>query len=544
MPPPVTVGLVILALCLVAGLYVAAGVTVAPYALYMLALGICCGLAFGLADTVAVLTGLRPPYRTRTPQDVYVVGPRDGHAVHVDYAWPQYFVFQVRYDLLAITGRCLGRLRWLWHRSWRALPRMRRIHVLIFDYLPETDYSSPDGKSRTWTVLLLWPVLVVPAAGLAGLTAGAVVMLVIVASVFATVTAVAWVLGLASVATQRGIDRIRRRMLRTTSCCTRCYFLIELPVFACSTPHSKAMPPGSDLHRMLRPGAQGIWSRRCGCGALLPTSLPRAARSLKPSCPKCGARLPAGAGRATEIRVAVFGAASAGKTTLIDVGISELTDSLDREGVSLNLLEAVPSGDDGAKGRASARPVATTVKLRRGARDTLVHLFDAPGVALVDREVNAGYAYLEEARNFLFVLDPFSITAVRKRFAAVPSHLAAATPTATHDPQDSYEAVVTGLRHRGVDTHRCRLAFVVSKADMLPMVPGEGKLGSDSSAVRQWLDSHGLDNLVLGAQRDFGELRFFRCGSPQGPAHDSAGPLVWILSREGLIPARGVGRGQ
>ncbi|MFY1693292.1 hypothetical protein [Plantactinospora sp. WMMB782] len=523
----ILLGVVLLVLCIQVVLLV----LLAPYVLYASVLGFAGGLVFGLAEAVLVLAGIRAG-RVRTPADVraHGVGVPGGPRSY-DYAWPHYFLGQVWYDLKTVAANALFDVRQFWQAGWRRLPRLPRFHARFLDVLPDHG-----GRTRSWTVLLGWPVLALPAATLAGLTVGVLVAVVAVGTASGTVTLLTWAVGVPSVMVQQGAERLRRRLRRTTSCCPNCYLMIELPVFTCPGRHSARDLANSDRHRMLQPGTQGVWLRRCGCGNVLPSGMPRAARTLAARCPKCGTSLPDGTGLATQVRVAVFGAAAAGKTALIDAGLAELPRRLEPTDFSVKRLEPAPA--------TVGQPARTvTVALRRGFGRVLLQLFDARGAALVDRGVG-GHGYFDDARNYLFVLDPFSVPAVHGGLAKVPPRLATAVRTASHDPADSYEAVVTGMRHRGVDTRRCRLAFVVTKADLLQAFSGGQRLERDSPAVRRWLDEQGLDNLVVGAERDFGDVRYFWCGSLTDRTHDPSAPLAWILSREGLLSAAGTGHGR
>ncbi|MGO1053088.1 hypothetical protein [Crossiella sp. CA198] len=64
--------------------------------------------------------------------------------------------------------------------------------------------------------------------------------------------------------------------------------------------------------------------------------------------------------------------------------------------------------------------------------------------------------------------------------------------------------------------------------------------------VREWLIEAGLDNLVLAAERDFAEVRYYLVASVAGTAPDEllspTEPLLWLMSRSGLDLRPGKGR--
>ncbi|MFG1780117.1 hypothetical protein ACGFIG_27255 [Micromonospora sp. NPDC049048] len=523
MSAPAAVVLVVLG-CLVLIAYTLAAVTVVPVAVYCLLAGLLAGVVLGLAEATRVLGGLVDTPRVRTPHDEFGARPAGPLRSHRrDYAWPHYAVRQAGYDLRHVVERCYARVTGWWRAGWRVLPRLPRYHVRVrgaSDDVAETE-TSP---SRAWTVALGWPLLAVPGAALVGVTVGTVAVLVLLAVVVALVTATSWLLGVVAAGALRAADRRWRAAWRTDTCCPRCYFLIELPVYACPGDHADMAPAplGSWRHRLLRPDSQGLWRRRCGCGVSLPARQSSAGARLSARCPKCDSPLADGTGRATEIRVAVFGAPDAGKTTLVDTVVQRLAARFPPDRC------AVDRPAPGGRGR--TRVVGVALRAQRAPQR--VQVFDAPGRGLVDREVCASYGFLDEARNFVFVLDPLSLPALRRRVAEAPAHLVPAVRVARHDVADSYEAVVVGLRHRGVATERCRLAFVVSKADLIGLLPGVVAPADDSAAVRRWLAGHGLDHLLTAVGRDFAEVRFFLHGRADPPPSD---PLLWLLRGERVL---------
>jgi hypothetical protein len=387
-----------------------------------------------------------------------------------------------------------------------------------------------------------WPVLTVPAISLVGMTAGVMATLVLVALVFLVVTGVAWTSGLLVVGAQRAVDHGWQRLLGAEASCPRCYFVTELPAYRCPGSHPDGTANGHGLHRDLRPGWQGVWFRRCVCGQRLPTNLLRAAGRLAVHCPKCTTRLHSGAAIVTDVRIAIFGAASAGKTHLVMSALAALCSPSAQDGAVVSLLDEhssrtcrdyrarldhnrLPEPTDPSK-----QPVATTIGIRRGRRDTLLHVFDAAGEVLVDPRRSPEMSYLDNAHGLVFVLDPLSVPGVLPRLVAVAPGLAGLDTVATHDPEDSYYSTVNRLRRYGVDTRRQRLAFVLSKADLLDALPAAECPDPVSRSVRQWLGEHDLDNLVRSAQRDFGVVEFFLCSATDPQGSGALAPLSWLLT--------------
>ncbi|WP_412542648.1 hypothetical protein R8Z50_09210 [Longispora sp. K20-0274] len=492
-------------------------VWLATPASYVLGIG---GLLFGAGLAVA-LTGRVLLGHEHRPGFPVLVGPADTG----DRGWPTYFRTQVYRDLHA-AGRWTARVVYrLW--TWTIARTFGRY-----------------GVRTLWAWPLLVPVLVFLLAATTGATAGAL----LTALVVAVVTLLGVSAGLATAGVLRAADRLWQRVFHAAASCPRpgCYHVTRLPAYRC---------PGCDrLHRDLRPGRLGVLWRHCGCGATLPTTVLRAARALEPVCQKCGAALHGDAALATDVRIPVFGAPRAGKTRFIMAGLvglsarpgSPITPADPDSGRAFAEYAATIGGGDSTAQTGRALPAAVTLRVAGGRRTALLHVFDAAGERFTERAQNEELAYLDHARGLVFVLDPFSVPEVRARLRglrAAPAGAPDGTGTTTavpdgaaqHDPDESYQVTVRRLRDYGVDLRRQRLAFVVSKADLLLAGPAGAGLGPGSDAVRAWLFDAGLDNLLLAAGRDFAEVRYFLVSSmtadPGGDVAATA-PLDWLLSAE------------
>ncbi|MBE1491924.1 TRAFAC clade GTPase domain-containing protein [Plantactinospora soyae] len=523
--------------------------------------GVVGGLGLAMVAATRVLSGHYPPTRVLGPTDVAAgrLAGRVGAAqVRRDRAWPQYFTAQVRLDLIAVHRLGYGVLG----RAWTGAVR-------------------PFGPTRRPRLLLFWPLLLIGVAGFAGFGAGTVLGTALVALLSGILTISAWLVGFPLVLLLRGADRCWQWIFRAGGSCPRCYEVTSLPAYRCPGPHStEDRRCGDDLHRNVRPGRLGVLWRRCACGTRLPTTVLRASRTLAAHCPTCTAALHPGAAVATDVRVPVFGASSAGKTQLIMAALVALVGApstgADRPaGGSDDPVDGIGAGEaSGGAGTMLAdeysrrrydeylqlvtedraapktdvaqQPVAVTVRIPTGRhRSALLHLFDAAGEALVDQQLNAGYAYLDYARTLLFVLDPFSVRDVRDQSARAFADVFAEANPAQHDPEDSYQSTVTRLRQYGVDTARQRLAFVVSKRDLIERLPIGERLGIDPDSIRGWLLDRGLDNLVASAARDFAEVRFFLVSSKDLSESGAVAPVRWLLETERVaVRPQGTGIGR
>jgi hypothetical protein len=536
---------------------------VVPLVLLGVGVGVVAGLALGLACAARVVFGRYQKARLRTP-DIEIRHQLRGRAqrryVRRDRAWSSYLWFQVWLDM--------GDMSWLtceslW-RCWRwYFGHLHHDRPGLLDRNP--DREARPGQRRQGNAVVVSVVVVVPT--LLGITAGALA----VVAVYGLVTVVAVVVvglgALALVALMRSADRAWQRLYRASGSCPVCYEVTPTPAYKCpgNHPGSVGTPERYDLHRDLRPGRLGVLWRDCACGRLLPTMVQRAGLVLQPICPHCLAPMHRGAGSARDIRMPVFGATRAGKTHLIGAGMVSLVRQYDAGGTPMEPAEGDSKQEfdqltDIVDGRLALdrtlpnrKPVAMTFRLdvptggspraravrraRRG-RGSLVHIFDASGETYVDPRQGAELTFLDLAPNLVFVLDPFSVVRICDTFGPAHPDVFAEANAATHDPEDSYRSTVTRLRLGGVRTSRKRLAFVVSKADLLVRLPGAADIRPDSDAVRGWLHRWGLSTLAVSAERDFGQVRFFLTSvypvtTPDQPRWNGASePFGWILTGE------------
>lgn len=480
-----------------------------------------------LAGVLLGVTGLAAP--PVAPWELRTRLPRLRSNFERDSAWPGYLFGQSRTDLrvaLRHTARGLG---WVW--------------VVLIGSVVQVP-----------AVLVFWPLLLLPLLGTLALTAGVVLGAVTAYGLVVVVLMLAWLGWLLTAGLLRGVDLGVRVLRGAKATChhSGCNFRNRLPAYRCGCGRT---------HHDIRAGRLGVLARRCECGALLPTTVLRAAAVLVPVCQKCDRELRAGAAVRTDVLIPVFGPASAGKTRLVRAGMVALDAHLAAAGGSLrpvgpesedtfsDAITVVESGMQTTKTEADRPPVGITVALTAARRTALLHLFDAAGEFYSDREQGSELPFLDDAQGLVFVLDPFSIPAVAGELTGtLTTRLQAAQPARMH-PEQSYPITAQMLRDQGVDLARTPLAVAVVKADLLlELPPGAGlRAGAESSVVGAWLRANGLDNLLDGAERDFGAVRYFLVSSltaqtdEQGRALPTspAQPLLWLLGRAGVgVPAQ------
>ena len=179
-----------------------------------------------------------------------------------------------------------------------------------------------------------------------------------------------------------------------------------------------------------------------------------------------------------DVRIPVFGDISAGKTRFLYASLNSLMQTAQRAGLDVSFpdqtsrelaefgLNVIRSGRETAKTSTNAQ-VTLTCRLGTGRGSELVHLFDAAGEHFRNARRPDALRFLDDGQGLVYVLDPFSVEAIRRQVADRDPAAMGLAHAAAGDPELTYDEVVSRLRDSGVPASRELLAVVVSKADLL-----------------------------------------------------------------------------
>lgn len=478
------------------------------------------GAVFATVAAAWVLWGGgTPPPLIRSPQKVTAnevfkrspTGPTKAYGW--DWAWPSYLPYQLTEDVKAIYATQMTLLGGYWKSAFALI-----------------------ATSGAIVRVLAAPMI----AGFIGLFgASALVVTTLILAVLAIPFACAMLLRWAIIYTLRGIDVAYRMILRSSAKCPACYEPTTLPSFECPNPAC------AKAHRDVRPGRLGVFVRRCGCGAAMPTMVIRSSwAKLQAKCPSCNAQLTQGAGSHRTIQIPVFGTTASGKTRFMLAATVALDQKLRSQGGTLG--GATPTAQaqlDSARQLIAQRAntAKTDAKLPEAfglfaqpteGRAVELHLYDAAGELFDTWDSSANLRYLHSAEGLVLVVDPLTTPAAK---AAMERTGTTGTVSVGHgSPTDSYDNAVEHLRAAGADLKQKSLAVVLSKADVLFQLPVAGDLAAGNEAsVRDWLAEHDLDSLMERTRLDFGAVKYFIIDSmhstdptaPLSPFH----PLDWLL---------------
>lgn len=296
------------------------------------------------------------------------------------------------------------------------------------------------------------------------------------------------------------------------------------------------------LHRDIRPGRFGVFQRRCVCGRRLSTLLLFGASRLTAVCPQCGAKLPQRFGRAAEIVIPFFGSIKAGKTQLMYMLTSALSELAAATGGTV-----LPADDDnsdeikrlsarmsltGSPGPTTPRaPEALVLRASFGSNERNIYLFDAAGELHYRPDRLDDLRYLDKARTLVFVADPLAAEGIWARLTADQQREFAAIRSDWAGVELAYELPREQIRRLGGKGRAMRLAFVVTKADVLAGTHVRAQFGSVREMV---VDPDGMDlgNIAREAEQSFGHVEYLETAATTGES-------VEALARQ-LLHAEGI----
>ena len=172
---------------------------------------------------------------------------------------------------------------------------------------------------------------------------------------------------------------------------------------------------------------------------------------------------------------------------------------------------------------------------------TILQLYDVPARFTHRAEDVLELAFLAESDALVIYLEAGDLLDVVAHRAGL------AEEGHQGDPTLEFEHLIARLLTAGIATRRMQLAVVFTGWERLSAPSlGEPPL-NDRTGLREWLEGHGLDNIVRLARDNFAGCAFFGIPSPAGTdaaVRGAAAPLAWVLSRRGLkvsVPAEVAG---
>jgi hypothetical protein len=338
---------------------------------------------------------------------------------------------------------------------------------------------------------------------------------------------------------------------------TGCYEQISLPEFICKD--------CSTMHSRLWPSVYGVFSHQCNnCDTNLPTLDIFGRKDLERRCPHCKRPLNKDIGQLKNIHIAVVGGPSTGKSNYIFMAVRQfISQYASRNKVAVNF----PDDKDQQEYEANVKrfsqgnillktegdtPHAYTmsVKKRWSLHGRIVYIYDAAGEVYSNEKNTALQTYYDYIHGLILVVDPFAIEAYANQNKKEIEKIRKSVGPSRQNPMSAYERMLSILEISQQLNYGKKytppVVVLVTKIDALDLDDQIGKLDDEdflivSKKVEEFLEQHGLGNMVRDLRLNFSNILFYSCSAlgrlPDGEnksAFEPKGalePFIWLLKQ-------------
>jgi hypothetical protein len=350
--------------------------------------------------------------------------------------------------------------------------------------------------------------------------------------------------------------------------CPSCHARGPLPVYLCDGCGRE--------HRRLLPSSYGILHHLCVCGRSLPATFFVDRGRLPAKCPHCSGFLSRESMEGRKIFVPVVGGPSVGKTAYLTWLIDELRQRAAAAAWHAEFLDAVAAArfEQGLDALRHARmplktpaatPAAVNLVFRQdGGPQHNLYLYDAAGEAYGGESRLVPHRFMGFCSGILFLIDPFSIAAVRREYGVDAAAAGLLKPSA-ESPEDLLDRLVSVLekefRHDPASPIGVPIAVVLTKVDafnleglvgnsaLSPWLPASECERARSELISRQLREWNMGPLVATLETRFRTRMFFSCSAVglrrragEGYAPERIGrPFFWLMEQAatGLLDAPG-----
>jgi len=306
--------------------------------------------------------------------------------------------------------------------------------------------------------------------------------------------------------------------------CKHCHAKVDLPVYECPNCHAR--------HMRLLPGPRyGVFYRRCstpGCSARIPTLRLTGTKKLPSFCRSCGTAL--SNDDYVPITVAFLGGPSVGKTMLFNALATEsLQTAIQRHAWKMVVkdeeAEKISQMRDWVEHGITPRTTqdraieAFCVDADRGdAKFPLrVYLYDPPGESFRSTAKLSIHRYYNNLKGIVWVIDPFTLEAVRSRLSEYEADLDAAKIGAL-GPEECFERWLIGMEKDFAGVVKDSVcAVVINKTDVPCFAKTMGlQMGDGDEKCRKFLSEQDCDGFINTVDRTFSKVRYFAVSATGG----------------------------
>jgi GTPase SAR1 family protein/MFS family permease len=350
------------------------------------------------------------------------------------------------------------------------------------------------------------------------------------------------------------LDKGYRKRNKVQMLCPSCHHASEMPIYVCHNCSSE--------HTRLIPGAYGTLKRKCTCGEKLPTTFFNGRANLEARCPNCKSNQESR--ESTPIAIPIIGGPSVGKTCFMisatrgileevapkqqwDVKFMNDNERQNFESVSNSLVSgSLPSKT--VNGEIMA--FNFFISNKKWSTDKMVYFYDPAGESFSEMNNLKGHTYYENNHGNVFMIDPFSIAEISKKYELEQDYYSTVNPSGSSLEEIFDRLMIYFQEQYGLKPHQKitkPIAFVINKVDAYNLDQRIGEKAAQElmaqnpsvktieDAIHQlcykMLAEVGMNNFLRKIDDKFLNYRFFASSAIKGSEFTSVEkPILWVLS--------------
>ncbi|GHV93997.1 hypothetical protein AGMMS50293_03170 [Spirochaetia bacterium] len=214
------------------------------------------------------------------------------------------------------------------------------------------------------------------------------------------------------------LDRLVLALNAISTRCPDCKARCIIPTFICSNCGTE--------HKKLVPGAYGVFSRRCSCGARLPSTFLNGRSKLEARCPQCGHDL--AASNARNLGIQLVGGVKSGKTTFLAAFLHQYLEEVSKNpGIEIKLHPKTEFDEmerwyrKGFSESTSAMNanMYSIVHIRKSSKVSYqLSVYDIAGEVFSNQSASRVQSQYRYCEGIIIVIDPLSSRSVRAIYEA------------------------------------------------------------------------------------------------------------------------------
>jgi len=330
------------------------------------------------------------------------------------------------------------------------------------------------------------------------------------------------------------------------------YLIIRKFSAACPTCHTKTILPFyrcdncNKVHKKLYPNEYGFFYHKCECGSLLPAIFFLGRNKLQAECSNCNNTLSNEFIETRKVFIPIIGGSSVGKTNFMFSVVRNFIEKDNyRRGFQINFLdkttkakyeEVIKEAKNNClpKKTANSLPKAFNLVLKKPKKVTWTfYLYDLSGEVFRNTDNINIQRYHEYSSGIIFIIDPFSLREVKKKYKGKLSKVSASNDSIDDILSRLLVSLESTYNIKKTEKYKKPFAVILNKVDELE----DEIINKDSEKVKIQLEEWGEHRFLQKISVRFENVNFFAISavnSLKNTKNDIMVPIMWIANTEGF----------